>query len=114
MISQRAVTRMYALMLKNGSLQGEVDSNRLNIYTCSKCGEKTITIDRDNGVTSFQIPCPKCNETAVSHFYKNIPKDAKPTWEWYRPTEEQCKGLRKQEALLDHIFNGGLVLRKMK
>jgi hypothetical protein len=92
---------------------------KINIYTCNK-GHKTVTIDRDDGVTPFIIACPKCDEPPVlgsgsddgfaqSSFYR-VPQNITPEYEWYTPVN--LEGF-SQEAR-EHILNGGLVKRKIQ
>lgn len=109
MYSQREIKRRYAKMLKGKS---HLDIGNVNCYICDKCDHITKTIDIDDGVTPFLHRCEKCGEFAESTFYNDVIPDKKPTQEWYRPTLEQCMKLRKKdESLLEHVLNGGLVSR---
>lgn len=83
---------------------------RINIYTCEK-GHKTVTIDRDEGVTPFMIGCEHegCDELARSGFYQ-ADKDTEPTHEWYKP--DSYDGLSDGE--IEHVKLGGLLLRKIQ
>lgn len=94
-------------------LKGEVDPDRINTYVCDTCKHLTKTIDVDKGVTPFMHDCVKCGDTAKSTFYNNIEPRLKPVQEWYRPTLEECLKLRKNEPLLEHVFQGGLLNRNL-
>ncbi len=114
------------------------EKQRLNAYTCQKCKATVITIDKDNGVTPFIIPClteiesmsslveypknrhRKCNGDMYSHFY-TVPPFVTPLFEWFKPDIEalnKCYSPLKvklyNKDMRDHIKNGGLDLRKIK
>ena len=116
MISQREVERKYSKLMNDvqtNKFYTEIDlSNRVNCYTCDKCGHITKTKDVDAGVTPFIFNCEKCNSTAMSSFYKDIAPEQKPTYEWYRPDLKRTLKLRKDEYELDHVLSGGLLARK--
>lgn len=86
---------------------------RLNGYRCTKDRHLTITVDVDVGVTPFCMGCRKCGADAHSMMYPtkgDIPPLSAATHEWYRPDEEELKGLC--EANIEHVKRGGLLLRK--
>jgi RNase P subunit RPR2 len=90
-------------------------TNRVNCYTCQKCGHITKTKDIDSGVIPFMFTCEKCGNIAYSSFFEDIAPLQEPTFEWYRPTLKQILKMRKKrDSMLDHIFNGGLDYRKIK
>jgi hypothetical protein len=81
-----------------------------NIYTC-KAGHFIWTVNADDGVTPFAIPCkePGCNNAMTSGFYPEVAKlIIEPHYEWYKP---ELKGLSAGD--LEHVKNGGLLLRKI-
>lgn len=86
-----------------------------NVYTCTKCGGFTTTIDRDEGVTPFMIRCRAkdgCDGWAQSSFYPKGPRPAHippPSIEWYRPSQEEIAGL--DPAMREHVGKGGLLMR---
>lgn len=91
---------------------------RKNIYTCRKCGGKTVTIDVDEGVTPFMLGCrasgqeDDCDGLAESSFYR-VPADAPAAdWEWFKPEGAEYRKLNK--AMRDHVDNGGLDIRKIR
>lgn len=89
------------------SFQGKV-----NVYTCEKCEGRTVTIDRDEGVTPFILRCrvtPRCDGKATSCCYRPPPGTPPPTHEWYRPTEKEAK--RSGEGMYEHFKAGGLFIR---
>lgn len=94
----------------------EADPNRINFYQCTS-GQFhfTKTIDRNYGVTPMYISCHKCGSTSASSFYNNLLPDEKITHEWYVPTLEETWGYVKSSPLMvDHILNGGLLMREIK
>lgn len=64
------------------------ERNRVNVYTCTACGHRTTTVDRDEGVTPFMIGCPECDTWAHSAFYQ-VDQTLAPEFEWYRPTADE-------------------------
>ena len=117
MISQREVERKYnSLMVKvKNDEYYKVDlTNRINCYTCSN-GHITKTRDIDAGVTPMFHVCETCGKQAISTFFKDITtSDKEPTQEWYRPDLKETMKYRNKEHVLEHIFNGGLLNRKIK
>jgi transcription elongation factor Elf1 len=114
MESQRSTEKRYKKLLQNVAIDDyyKIDlNNRFNCYVC-KCGHITKTVDIDAGVTPFMFSCEKCGNMATSTYYKDIAPEQQPTIEWYRPTLKQVLKLRKNEAMLDHVLNGGLQYRK--
>lgn len=86
--------------------------NRVNCYQC-RCGHTTKTRDADSGVTPFLFECEKCGGDGVSTFYKDTVPKQEPTFEWYRPDLEECFKNAKNEGYLEHVFLGGLIVRKL-
>lgn len=91
-------------------------TNRVNCYSCSKCGHITKTKDVDAGVTPFMHSCESCGGDAKSSFYHDIFPAKAPTQEWYRPSLEEVLSLNKsgKASLLEHILMGGLCSRPIK
>ena len=115
MISQRELERRYNKLMyevKNNDFYKIDLESRLNVYSCS-CGHDTITIDIDAGVTPFMYRCEKCGNRAISKGYQ-VQGNLTPTLEWYRPSLKEMMKRRKNENLLEHYFNGGLEIRKIK
>jgi hypothetical protein len=91
-----------------------------NVYTCSRCGGFTVTVDVAEGVTPFMIGCRAsgksgdCSGDAYSAFYPKKPwpvhVPTTPAWEWYRPGRGEVR--RLDRASREHVKNGGLLLRK--
>jgi len=116
MISIREIERKYKSLMHEVKTDHhyKIDlENRANVYTCDK-GHTTKTIDIDPGVTPYFHSCFVCGRLAKSSFYHDTLKDEKPVEEWYRPTLEECKKLRRKPAELEHVFSGGLLSRKFK
>ena len=92
---------------------------RRNAYRCPVCGQHTITVEVDPGVTPATLGCrttPGCPGRAVSLWYPDPwPADvpATPGWEWYRPDTAHMVLLRRQGGdLWDHLARGGLLIRR--
>ena len=91
-------------------------SDRINIYIC-KHAHKTITRDRDRGVTPMMLLCRTsgCKEFAKSCMY-DVPQDQIPTHEWYKPTSEELARLYSGDQFIRmnaHVNMGGLDIRKI-
>ncbi len=82
---------------------------KINIYECDN-RHKTVTINRNNGVTPFVIGCPICGFDSRSHFY-HVNQNHTPTHEWYKPGFFERLKLSKHERC--HVKMGGLLLRKI-
>jgi hypothetical protein len=88
-----------------------------NVYTCRKCGGRTITLDVDeDGVTPFMLRCRAsgnegdCDGMAESSMYR-IPADTPAHgWEWFRPRGSEYRKLSREMKY--HVDNGGLDIRK--
>ncbi|WP_264520371.1 hypothetical protein [Flavobacterium sp. N1994] len=74
----------------------------------------TKTIDNSEGTTPMFIPCPACNNTDKSSFYKDIAPHMTPTYEWFRPTLKEVLEKRNSPSILEHYLKGGLDYRKIK
>jgi len=106
-----------------------------NGYTCRGCGWRVVTINRDDGVTPFLIGCQNdvpsgedlakakaagqafgssgCGAFMESAFYR-VPQDLEPSHEWYAPGERERKRMRRKgDPNLEHVENGGLLLRRI-
>src|SRR5208283_312208 len=80
------------------------EANRVNVYTCAKCGGYTVTIDIHEGVTPFMLRCRAsgregdCDGPAYSAFYPKGPKPAyipDPAWEWFTPIGSEYNKLSR-------------------
>lgn len=65
---------------------------RKNVYTCSRCGNTTVTVELCEGVTLASITCQLCNGTAWSAFYPES-VGGEPELFWFKPSNE---GVKKQ------------------
>ena len=110
LMSQSEVERKYS----NLHIQA-AEKNRFNCYVCTNpiCGEVTKTIDRHHGVTPMFLSCPSCGLRTSSTGYRDIRPDYEPTYEWAIPSLKQCMKMRREPAMLEHIFMGGLKLSKI-
>lgn len=82
---------------------------KLNRYTCGKCMQSIITVDRDDGTTPYAINCyctAQCGGMMTSAFYKAV--DGRPTHEWRRPTIAEFNKLNGWNR--EHVRKGGLIL----
>lgn len=87
-----------------------------NGYRCDVCGFATAVIHRDAGVTPMFVGClqPGCSGRSVSLMYRSgqLPDQMQPVvWEWYRPEENDP--ILQDFAMLQHVLQGGLVLRQI-
>lgn len=118
MMTKKEIRKKYAETLKlveTNESYAKVDlTNRTNCYVCHNCFHITKTRDIDKGVTPFMFPCEECKKLAYSVLYKDMLPSKEPTIEWYRPSLKECFKLRKDQGTLNHIFNGGLLSRKIK
>jgi len=86
-----------------------------NVYRCEH-GHRTITVDLVEGVTPFMIRCRHegCDTHAQSSFYR-VDQGLEATHEWYLPSIDEAFQLNMQHpGMLDHVKQGGLVLRKIE
>lgn len=108
-------TKKAAQERRRGEQERLAGTPRINIYTCTTCDGKTVTVDVNDGVTPFMIRCratERCGGDAHSCFYRVPPGEHKPTFEWYKPTLKKAKRLdRTWPGTLDHVRQGGLMLR---
>lgn len=88
--------------------------NKINAYACDDCGNMTVTIDREHGVTPFLIDCTVkgCNGMARSGFYA-VPQDLIPQYEWRKPTKTEYYQL-PVSTRRDHVDQGGLMMYPIK
>jgi hypothetical protein len=108
-ISEREIERKYSkLEIKPAA------PNRTNCYTCNTCGYVTKTIDRNYGVTPMFLSCPCCGNQSTSCMYRDLHPDKEPEYEWFVPTLKELGKYKKNPAMLDHIFSGGLDYRKIR
>lgn len=85
-------------------------AGKLNIYVCESCHGHIVTRDRDAGVTPFLVACkctPGCTGFMKSSMYRVFDQSMAETHEWYRP--DNLDGLARHT--IDHVRNGGLLLR---
>lgn len=84
--------------------------DRLNRYTCQKCGGSIITRDEDHGVTPFMIACRApdtkgCDGTMHSSFYSPSVQ-GEPTHIWRKPTPSEFAASSRE--MQEHYRMGGL------
>lgn len=113
MISQREVIKKHKKLLENIKSE-EYHKGKVNCYTCHVCKHITKTKDVDAGVTPMIISCEKCNNQAQSSFYNDIAPDQEPTKEWHRPPLHAIIKLRSKPSVLQHVLDGGLMLRNVQ
>lgn len=85
---------------------------RKNIYTCSTCKAKTVTVDIDKGTTPFMIACLECEPggMAQSQMYQ-VPQKLLPSQEFYKPDEKEYATLHAD--MREHVDRGGLLIRSI-
>lgn len=108
-ISEREIERKYSKLDIKAA-----DPNRINCYTCSRCKYTMKTIDVHYGVTPMFLRCDCCGGRSQSTWYSDVIPDKKPEYEWRVPTLSELKKYKRNPAMLDHIFNGGLELFTIK
>lgn len=84
-------------------------SNKVNIYDCGT--HENVTVDRFVGVTPFVITCPHCKRPATSRWYR-VDQSLMPEFEWTQPEPKELGRLPRQ--LVEHLIQGGLMLKKIK
>lgn len=119
MISQREVQKNYQKLMIDVQTDDYYKTDlasKVNCYSCTNCGHVTKTKDVDAGCTPMVIKCESCKAgNARSHFYEDVAPEKEVTQEWYRPSLQETLKLRgKKSQLLEHVLNGGLLLRKIK
>ena len=111
-------------MAKIGGMTGAPKlANRINVYTCRKCGGYTVTIEIHEGVTPFMLRCRAsgregdCCGMAESSYPSAEKPSWKPSWvpdpawEWFRPVGAEYRKLNR--AMREHVDKGGLDIRKI-
>lgn len=86
--------------------------NPINAYFCLECGAGIVTVDRDEGVTPAMMGCratPGCRGMSQSCWYRPPKGAPAPTFEWYRPTDEEA--MAAGPAMYEHHKSGGLFIR---
>ena len=91
-----------------------MSNERLNKYTCDKCGGSVITIDREAGVTPMFIACcaPSderlaCMGRMASSMYRGV--GGEPSFEWRKPNADEYSALDRSTRE-DHVDRGGLLI----
>ncbi|MNI02259.1 hypothetical protein D3C87_1494910 [compost metagenome] len=109
--SQRNIEKRYSLLVIEPA-----KADRFNCYVCynPECMHITKAVDIHVGVTPMFLSCTRCGNMATSTMYRDIAPDIKPEIEWFVPTLKQVMKMRNNPAMLDHIFMGGLEMRKVK
>lgn len=104
-----------------------MNSQRQNVYTCTECGGRVVTVDRDDGTTPASMACrvngkpdrDRCPGMMWSSFYQVPPDAPDPTWEWFAPTEEELEAYledvdsRAHRGTREHVRMGGLLIRRI-
>ena len=83
---------------------------KVNVYVCEACRGKTVTRDLEAGVTPFLIQCRAkagCKGHAQSLMYR-CDQGLQETHQWVLPKPTDILS----EGELDHVANGGLLLRE--
>ena len=109
-MSVRQVKTRYDEMI---SKEVKIGPDKFNCYDCGDCGHVTKTIDRADGITPFMMECEKCQAISYSSFYEDTEPKKEATWEWVRPSLSETLKFRKEFETLEHILQGGLVIRKI-
>lgn len=99
----------------------------VNVWWCKACGEFTVGIHAEDGVTPMFLACQACGQIAVSLMYpwdaakfrgsqqpdEPIPEWARIRlgWEWYRPTGREMRTASPE--VREHARAGGLLPRPL-
>lgn len=91
----------------------------VNVYKCEACGQLTVTLDHDNGVTPMFLGCRTTRDCGGRGVSSGYPPGEPPArildalaWTWYRPGPTELAWLRANEpGMADHVLRGGLALR---
>ena len=90
--------------------------DRINVWTCQKCGGHTVCIDIHEGCTPFMLGCRAsgregdCKGMAQSNFYRVTRDFGPPQWEWFKPVGSEYRKLNRE--MREHVDKGGLDIRK--
>jgi hypothetical protein len=90
------------------------------VYNCSGCGQTVHHAILHQGVTPFMLNC-SCGGKFTSQGRTTVQPEKAPKMEWYTPGGREqgrlLKGARKGDlraaSTLDHIRQGGLMIRKV-
>ena len=82
-----------------------------NIYACSACKHKFVTIDLVEGTTPFMLRCLHCKDSSAQSSCYKVPQDLLPTHEWYKPDEAEYAKLDSDPNTKEHVDMGGLLVR---
>lgn len=88
----------------------KIPAPKLNIYTCTNCGDHIVTKDLVEGVTPFIISCQACAGKMQSSFYRVWDLRMAPTHVWYKPTAPELAQMNTWSQ--QHASQGGLFLRE--
>ena len=85
-----------------------------NAHVCKSCGFALWSVHVHKGTAPAMVTCPQCKGNAWSVFYRVnafIVPEGEPRFEWYRPTLREMQHEKSSPEYLNHIVNGGLMLR---
>lgn len=98
---------------------------KINVYICSKCGNRLVTIDRDHGVTPFKIPCEPCRNfnkailcitdpsySMMTSCCYNCDQSEVPTHEWRLELPDNISK-DNMPSCKEHLKLGGMFLFKI-
>jgi hypothetical protein len=89
------------------------EHHSMNGYRCLECDVTELTIDLDLGMTPKGITCWRCGRrgaaTSLQYPREDLPLEALPQQEFYRPTRAQYDTLTTWEK--DWVRRGGLLHR---
>lgn len=94
-----------------------MSKGKKNVYVCQSCKKSIVTIDIDEGVTPFMIDCEAtkdCKGTMYSSFYGDDCQSLVPEFEWYKPTCFDQYPEEYREAMMEHVNDGGLDIRRIE
>lgn len=96
----------------------EYFQGKKNAYVCEMCRRMIVTVDRDDGVTPFLIPCqfgcevvPGKQKAAMKSYCYRVSQLLPASHEWYKPGPEEI--VKMSPGMKDHCERGGLEIRRI-
>lgn len=121
-VSYKKLARLHNVLMEYEKRVIEETTDPLGIgdrlgFHCYSCGNMISTVKLTHGETATNIKCNRKGCKSIMLRNDNVykyNKELKDTYEWWRPDLNWLKKNRDKLSLLDHIFKGGLILRKIR
>lgn len=105
--TKKQVERQYKKLLANTKEKRESYLQKATVYKCINCHKIEKAVKRDLGGSPRIVVC-SCGGLLHDQMSDDFP-EIKPTVTYYLPSLKECIKLKEHEALLGHIFRGGLI-----